>query len=750
MELVKISELPIKEITTVDAYLPIIDNVGEDIENYRISLLNLFKTGGIINVNRTYGDTNYTLQTALAVIEPTLLVNGVFITFRGIDGWELYQKELDTYVKYLNRIDNELEVGSNNPLSNDAITRMYHELLSSINNVASIPHYAITDKNGEPEFQHVTQEEKTNFVTASDFVEALIENATSITHEELLNIINNNELIPNSSYRITNYTTTTVQANTTSAAHDFDIIVTALSTNELSENASCVRKVGDAYFSNANLEAWEVKYCIHNDTTRFAWADSINGKGVIYYMKDEWNNECPYDFKNIKYLKNSVLLYTFGGTADDSLIGGCHHNTIMDYISGSVLTLNSNTFGTGCHSNTFDNACHSNTFGNDCYFNTFSIKCDSNTFGNGCYYNTFGNGFDSNVFGNDCYSNVFGDKCNTITFGDNCSDNTFGNGCDSNTFGSRCSSNTFGDVCENNTFGYSCSSITFGDSCSNNTFGANSYSNTFGNYCSSNELGNGCGSNTFGDNCSNNTFGNYCSSNTFGDRCDSNTLGNNCKYNTFGNQCQYNNFYAGNAVDAGTTKKDFIKYIALEDGCMYNNFYSSIITDDINYLQRIRIKGLENTTPTNTQIDLSTVNTNYEWVICRTSDGTLKQYCPDDSSDIISTAGINNTGTIVIDTTPNWQRVNISSGGNTLFLDYASGVLPNKNREYLLIINNATASTITLTLPTASFEKGGITYYFINSEVSVSIEAGKSIEVNVIFIFTSITTCNVRTLISQF
>ena len=120
------------------------------------------------------------------------------------------------------------------------------------------------------------------------------------------------------------------------------------------------------------------------------------------------------------------------------------------------------------------------------------------------------------------------------------------------------------------------------------------------------------------------------------------------------------------------------------------------------------------------------------------------------STDIISTNATNNTGTIVIDTTPNWQRVNISSGGNTLFLDYASGVLPNKNREYLLIINNATASTITLTLPTASFEKGGITYYFINSEVSVPIEAGKSIEVNVIFIFFNTETCNVRTLISQF
>lgn len=29
--------------------------------------------------------------------------------------------------------------------------------------------------------------------------------------------------------------------------------------------------------------------------------DSLPGKGVIYYMKDEFNNECPYDFKNIQF-----------------------------------------------------------------------------------------------------------------------------------------------------------------------------------------------------------------------------------------------------------------------------------------------------------------------------------------------------------------------------------------------------------------------------------------------------------------
>lgn len=29
------------------------------------------------------------------------------------------------------------------------------------------------------------------------------------------------------------------------------------------------------------------------------------GKGVIYYMKDEWDNECHYDFKNIMFKRSA-------------------------------------------------------------------------------------------------------------------------------------------------------------------------------------------------------------------------------------------------------------------------------------------------------------------------------------------------------------------------------------------------------------------------------------------------------------
>ena len=52
------------------------------------------------------------------------------------------------------------------------------------------------------------------------------------------------------------------------------------------------------------LNAWEIKYSLDNDVLKYSWADETNGKGVIYYMKDEYNNEAPYDFKNILFKRN--------------------------------------------------------------------------------------------------------------------------------------------------------------------------------------------------------------------------------------------------------------------------------------------------------------------------------------------------------------------------------------------------------------------------------------------------------------
>lgn len=213
---------------------------------------------------------------------------------------------------------------------------------------------------------------------------------TSITYAELRALRDAGNLIPGMFYRITDYVCTTAQENTRAMNHRFYIIVQALSHDTLSETAKAdlVTDGTDDYFvdEGANVSAWEIKYCLDNDTTRFAWAqefyqeitnittqtsdgtgvyltrqpqfdgsldgtdyenyyyawgigtehtprmdcaftesaiisngDSVlehrgaygttqaeiieheEGKGVIYYMKDEHGNECPYDFKNIQF-----------------------------------------------------------------------------------------------------------------------------------------------------------------------------------------------------------------------------------------------------------------------------------------------------------------------------------------------------------------------------------------------------------------------------------------------------------------
>ena len=282
-----------------------------------------------------------------------------------------------------------------------------------------------------------------------------------VTYEELKSLRDNSQLVPGQQYRITDYVTTTIQENTQSARHQFDVIVTADDVNVLNENARAIQHDGDTYFNGSKLESWELKYRLDNDSNRFAWADdSDNGKGVIYYMKDEFNNECPYDFKNIQFffkrnLDGSVIYcYTFGEDTDYSISGSNYGNVIKEYKHNNKIQLNNIVF--------LDKYCYYNSFGNNCYDNNFGSSCNSNIFGNKCYNNSFGNG---------CYCNSFGNNCVTNSFGNNCHDNSFGNYSDGNRFGRNCYYNSFGNGCYCNSFGDDCYSNSFGNQCGNNSFG---------------------------------------------------------------------------------------------------------------------------------------------------------------------------------------------------------------------------------------------------------------------------------------
>jgi hypothetical protein len=150
---------------------------------------------------------------------------------------------------------------------------------------------------------------------------------------------------------------------------------------------------GIDYFANSNLNSWEIKYCLDSDTKRFQWAniDPEVNKGVIYYMKDDKGNECPYDFKNILFDNFYTFSYTVGGVLYDGTVKyQCYNNRILPtHNQDGVIKLNKNVF--------------KNTSATSlCCFNTFGLDCENNTFGDSCASNTFGNYCKENSFGNNC------------------------------------------------------------------------------------------------------------------------------------------------------------------------------------------------------------------------------------------------------------------------------------------------------------------------------------------------------------
>lgn len=281
---------------------------------------------------------------------------------------------------------------------------------------------------------------------------------TPIAWADLKALRDNSELVPGMIYRITDYACTTTQADTSSAGHQFDILVIADTGNALNENARACLHNGDTYFANSRINAWRLQYCLDNDSDRFEWADTVNGKGVIYRMIDEFQNDVAYDFKNILFSVQDQYsnAYTFSRTvssafADASLIGyhistgdgdptiKCHDNTIHtlfdnNYGSSSTkikkrqlnfcvfisssdgATFSENIFYDGCHKNTcLAGTVTDNVFAKDCCSNVIKGSFTSNTLGRASMRNVFNaNGTYGNyIKGSD---NTFGEsfQCNTM------------------------------------------------------------------------------------------------------------------------------------------------------------------------------------------------------------------------------------------------------------------------------------------------------------------------------------------------
>jgi hypothetical protein len=452
----------------------------------------------------------------------------------------------------------------------------------------------------------------------------------SITWSDLVSLRDSNMLIAGQQYRITDYTCTTVQGDSRSEGNDFDIIVVADSNNKLNEAARAIRRGGDTYFPSDTLfEAWELKYCIDNDTDRFAWADSVNGKGVIYYLKDEWSNEAAYDFKSITFCNlntagvdtynnlpndGSQYYYTFNlinTTRDNtdyatcmSLDASIYNNVNISNTPGQISGVHFCNFGAYKDENKrklnkivlfvvmeYGGGNYSVGIGDGCYNFLIGSRSKSIKGGDYCTSMTYGDNCSSMTFGDECSSMTFGDGCRTLTFGDECYSMTFGEGCYSMTYGNFCNTKTFGDYCYSNTFGDGCASMTFGDECNSMTYGDSCNSMTFGNGCEKMSFGNGCYSMTFGDYCYSMTFGDYSNSMTFGDYCSSMTFGDGCNNLTLPDNSTFGTINILGSITGGGSGMD----LADNDPTLFQTWLGAGNTSNTIEIRQVKKTGAEST-----------------------------------------------------------------------------------------------------------------------------------------------------------
>lgn len=213
---------------------------------------------------------------------------------------------------------------------------------------------------------------------------------TTVTHNELVLLASMGMLKWGMLYRITNYQATVnkddpnnenvslrdenIYSSDPYASNGFEILVRATSNRTLNENAIAMyNPYYDAPINYEYPECWEIKYCAFNDD-RATWTyggEYDKGKGFIYYMKDQYGNEAPYDFKNIKIDGHYLFEDTEGNENSNS---GLYRNNVIKptYTEEGKLTLNNihfqcengavgNEFKTGCKNITINGTFNNNT-----------------------------------------------------------------------------------------------------------------------------------------------------------------------------------------------------------------------------------------------------------------------------------------------------------------------------------------------------------------------------------------------------
>ena len=305
-----------------------------------------------------------------------------------------------------------------------------------------------------------------------------------------------------------------------------------------------------------------------------------NGRGVIYRLIDEFNNDIKYDFKNIQFKRKltngqydkkngtETWCYTLNLWYEDMCQDASIVGNTLPNDEGYVNGVYDNKFGYATAYDFYIEGVNTFTF---VLGDNVMLSFDDGGVYFGIYSNTIGNSFYSNTIGNDFHNNTIGDDFYFNTIGNTFYYNTIGN-----------------------TFYYN----TIGNDFHNNTIGSDFNYNTIGNGFNGNTIGNGFNHNTIGDDFYNNTIWNSFKFNTIGSDFNYNTIGNDFYNNTIGTR-------NGSTI----TTINYVRYIRVEDGVQYVNITTSATTSNSNWLQNITIaQGVSGTSSTRKVITHGTLN----------------------------------------------------------------------------------------------------------------------------------------------
>ena len=367
-------------------------------------------------------------------------------------------------------------------------------------------------------------------------------------------------------------------------------------------------------------------------------------------MIDEYNNDIPYDFKNIMFTAYyepetyTEYYYTFSGLNGDEILDA----SVNPYPYTTIDTQNVIIYaGVGNGTNT--NALKTNLF---IFPENVPRAANNIVIGYNSYNNTFIGPHSTVYLSHGCRKNVFINKqesvdASNIYLNAYCDDNKFLDGGFQVILGYNCNENIFMNRACDVEFGYACNNNIFRENVNDLKLGYGSFNNQIGtcNRCIiqvymrdnvfeqltvckigvsfQNNVGNILGQGIIGNFCQNNNFGNYRFYDfTLGEKFQNNTFNIECMGLITGHNVGYNSFI----INAEISDTPALGYSRIESRTKYNNFVLSENTPVVKN-HKIFVKGSEDNY---NNIEFEVTDNDYQVNITQNSSGEIKQYCEAD------------------------------------------------------------------------------------------------------------------------